>query len=50
MFLVSFGILVFYKSLREKNSFKVKESTLWDDLDDVVMFNQIKEMTKSEFL
>jgi len=36
--------------LRENNSFKVKESTLWEDLDDVVMFNQIKEMTKSKFL
>jgi hypothetical protein len=50
MFLVSFGILVFSKSLRENNSIMVKESTLWEDLDDVVMFNQIKEMTKSEFL
>jgi hypothetical protein len=50
MFLVSFGILVFCRSLRENNSFKVKESTLWEDLEDVGMFNQIKEMTKSEFL
>jgi hypothetical protein len=50
MFLVSFGILVFSRSLRENNSFMVIESTLWEDLDDVVMFNQIKERTKSEFL
>lgn len=50
MFLVSFGILVFCRSLRENNSFKVKESTLWEDLDDVVIFNQIKERTESEFL
>jgi len=50
MFLISFGILVFSRSLRENNNFMVKESTLWDDLDDVVMVNQIKEMTKSEFL
>lgn len=49
MFFVSFGILVFYRSLRENNSFMVKENTLWEDLDNVVMFNQIKEMTKSEF-
>jgi hypothetical protein len=28
----------------------LKESTLWEDIDDVVMFNQIKEITKSEFL
>lgn len=50
MFFASFGISVFCRSLRENNSFKVKESTLWEDLDDVVLFNQIKEMTKSEFL
>jgi hypothetical protein len=28
----------------------LEESTLWEDLDDVVMFNQINEMIKSEFL
>jgi len=28
----------------------LEESTLWEDLDDVVMRNQIKEMTKSKFL
>jgi hypothetical protein len=50
MFFVSFDILVFCKSLRKNNSFKVKESTLWEDLDDVIMFNLIKEMTKLEFL
>jgi hypothetical protein len=50
MFFVSFGILVFCRSLRENNNFKMKEITRWKDLDDVVMFNQIKEMTKSEFL
>jgi hypothetical protein len=50
MFFVSFGILVFYRSLRENNSFKVEESTLWEGLDNVVIFNQIKEMTKLEFL
>jgi hypothetical protein len=50
MFLVSFDILVFCRSLIENNKFKVKESTLWEDLDDVVMFNQIKEMIKSKFL
>jgi hypothetical protein len=27
----------------------LEESTLWEDLDDVVMFNQINEMIKSEF-
>jgi hypothetical protein len=28
----------------------LKENTLWEDLDDVVMFNQINDMIKSEFL
>jgi hypothetical protein len=28
----------------------LEEITLWEDVDDVVMFNQIKEMTKLEFL
>jgi hypothetical protein len=28
----------------------LKESTLWENLDDVIIFNQIKQMTKLEFL
>jgi hypothetical protein len=28
----------------------LEEITLWEDLDDVVMFNQVNEMIKSEFL
>jgi hypothetical protein len=28
----------------------LEESTLWEDLDDVVTLNQINEMIKSEFL
>jgi hypothetical protein len=28
----------------------LEESTLWEDLDDVVMFNQINEMIKSKFI
>jgi hypothetical protein len=28
----------------------LEESTLWEDLDDMIMFNQINEMIKSEFL
>jgi hypothetical protein len=28
----------------------LEESTVWEDLDDVVMFNQINEMIKSKFL
>jgi hypothetical protein len=50
MFLVSFGILVFCRTLRENNSFKAKKMQSLEDLDDVVMFNQISERIKSEFL
>jgi hypothetical protein len=28
----------------------LEENTFWEDLDDIVMFNQISEMIKSEFL
>jgi len=28
----------------------LKENTLWEELDDVVMFNQFNEMIKMEFL
>jgi len=28
----------------------LEESILWEDLDNMVMFNQIKEMIKLEFL
>jgi len=28
----------------------LEERTLWENLDDVVMFNQINEMIKSKFL
>jgi len=50
MFCVRF---VFCRLLKENGNYKVKiqsleESTLWEDLDDVVMLNQVKEMTKLE--
>jgi len=50
MFCVRFVFLVFCRLLKENNSFKVKERILWEELDDMIMFNQIKEMTKLEFL
>jgi len=28
----------------------LEESTIWEDINDVVMFNQINEIIKSEFL
>jgi len=28
----------------------LEESTFWEDLDDMIMFNQINEMIKSKFL
>jgi hypothetical protein len=28
----------------------LEENTLWEDLDDMIIFNQINKMIKSEFL
>ena len=36
-------------SLKEKMQ-SLEGSTLWENVDDVVKFDQIKEMIKSEFL
>jgi hypothetical protein len=55
MFCVKFVFLVFCSLLKENISFKVKNAKLGrkhtlTSLDDVVMFNQINERIKSEFL
>jgi hypothetical protein len=55
MFFVSFCIWYFADHWEKTIVLKwqmqsLEESTLWEDLDDMIMFIQINEMIKSKFL